>query len=224
MLGWSFIKTSSSTSLDHVSFGLTSTNGEKNWQVSLNTSIQPCSMSAPSFTCTPPFSFGVYLFNRFTELTGLVHFNHDIAPPDEFTAHVQLRNGRPLGVFFNSLSDGFVAQDVHRMVLDIETIQYLGGLMKERNWGKEEVSEETVVHSWVEDVWSKNCQSERSPKITTSPEFHLHCWHNVQCWKIHIGGTTCCPSWTARRDDSPPALQCALSLLRVFLEQSLPRT
>jgi hypothetical protein len=65
------------------------------------------------------------LFNHFTKLPGLIHFNHDIAATKEFTGHIQLWNGGPVGVLFDALTDLFIGQHVDGVEFNIETAQNL---------------------------------------------------------------------------------------------------
>lgn len=48
------------------------------------------------------------LFDHFSELTGLIHFNHDITPTNKLARHVELWDRRPLREFLDSLANGFV--------------------------------------------------------------------------------------------------------------------
>ena len=41
-----------------------------------------------------------------------MQFRHDVAAADEFTVDVELRDGGPVGVFFDALADGFIFEDV----------------------------------------------------------------------------------------------------------------
>ena len=46
------------------------------------------------------------------EIAVLMHFGDDVAAADEFAVDKDLRNGRPVGVFFDALSDLFAGKDV----------------------------------------------------------------------------------------------------------------
>ena len=51
-----------------------------------------------------PIYFGLS-GQQLLEFTALVHLRHDVRTPDEFTLDVELRDGRPLGVFLDALAD-----------------------------------------------------------------------------------------------------------------------
>ena len=48
------------------------------------------------------------------QFTGLIHLAHDVGAADEFTIHIQLRYGRPVGKLFNALTNFFVFQHIDR--------------------------------------------------------------------------------------------------------------
>ena len=49
---------------------------------------------------------------HFLELAGLEHLADDVAAADEFTLHIELGDGRPLGEFLDPLAQAGVGQDV----------------------------------------------------------------------------------------------------------------
>src|SRR5688572_14437239 len=48
------------------------------------------------------------------ELAALVHLGHDVRASDEFAVDVELRDGRPVGVFLDALAYRGIFQHVHR--------------------------------------------------------------------------------------------------------------
>jgi hypothetical protein len=52
-------------------------------------------------------------FESCLQFAGFVHFHHDIAAANQFFIVVELRNGGPVAVLFNSLANVFVLQNVY---------------------------------------------------------------------------------------------------------------
>ena len=61
------------------------------------------------------FRFGFQGFGRehFGEFAGGVHFAHNVCAADKFAVDVQLRNCRPIRVFFYALPDIRIGEDIH---------------------------------------------------------------------------------------------------------------
>ncbi|KAL7541509.1 hypothetical protein ACHAWF_006954, partial [Thalassiosira exigua] len=94
----------------------------------------------------------------------LIHFNHDIGPPDEFSAHVQLRNGRPLREDLDALTDLLVSQHVDRLELDVVRLEDLAGSVGESALGEElrslhEKEDGVVVYQRLEPLLGRGGQS-----------------------------------------------------------------
>lgn len=51
-------------------------------------------------------------FDQGLQLTRLVHFGHDVATTNEFAVDVKLRDGWPVGIVFNAITDCRVVQYV----------------------------------------------------------------------------------------------------------------
>ena len=56
---------------------------------------------------------GCFAIDGLLKFTRFVHFHHDVRPADEFSLHIQLRDGGPVAVFLDTLADGIVFQHIH---------------------------------------------------------------------------------------------------------------
>ena len=61
----------------------------------------------------------------------LEHFAHDVATAEEFALHIELRNGRPVGIVLDTLTDIGVGKHVDRLVIHTDVIQHLDNLAGE---------------------------------------------------------------------------------------------
>src|SRR5260221_3124490 len=62
---------------------------------------------------------------QFLQLTSLIHLTNDIAAADELTLHIELGNGRPVGVFLDALTQAGVGQDINALELDADLAEDL---------------------------------------------------------------------------------------------------
>src|SRR5690606_18197441 len=65
------------------------------------------------------------------QFTCLEHLADDIATTDKLTLHVELRNGRPVGVVLDSLAQLVRSEDVDALVVDAEIVENLRDLTGE---------------------------------------------------------------------------------------------
>src|SRR5690606_9675218 len=60
------------------------------------------------------------LVEKLLQFAGLKHLPHDVAAADEFTLHIELRNGRPVAVDLDALANAGLAQHVDGFELHAE--------------------------------------------------------------------------------------------------------
>src|SRR6185369_10411289 len=73
-----------------------------------------------------PRTAAPFLFSRrekLLELAALEHLHHDVRSADELAADVKLRNGRPVAIFLDALTDLRVLQDVDRLILGPQPVE-----------------------------------------------------------------------------------------------------
>ncbi len=66
-----------------------------------------------------------------SELSALVEFSDDVASPDELAVHVELRNGRPVRVLLDLLSNAGIGEDVEGLELRAVLLQARDDFVRE---------------------------------------------------------------------------------------------
>ena len=74
--------------------------------------IKKIGTDAPIFRFVAWFSQAPLSFQSLLQFAGFEHFHHDVRTADKFAVDVQLRNGRPVGIFFDALADFIIFQHV----------------------------------------------------------------------------------------------------------------
>src|SRR3954447_19450966 len=57
------------------------------------------------------------------QLATFEHLHHDVGASDELALHVELRNGRPIGIFLDALADVRVLEDVDGFIFRAKAVE-----------------------------------------------------------------------------------------------------
>src|SRR5437868_11729446 len=84
--------------------------------------------NAPAFAGPrwfPPWSGlrDLLLIEELLQLAGLEHLHHDVAAADELALHIELGNGRPVGIGLDAVPDLRILQHVHGLEGDAEMVE-----------------------------------------------------------------------------------------------------
>ena len=64
---------------------------------------------------------------QFFEFTRFKHFHHDGGPADEFTLHIKLRDGWPVGIGFDATPDFGVLQHIYAAKFHAKMVENCAG-------------------------------------------------------------------------------------------------
>jgi hypothetical protein len=81
-------------------------------------------------------SDNAFFTQEFLQFSRFEHFGGDVAAADEFAFDIKLRNGRPVGILLDALTDGKILENIHGLEGNLEMLENGGNLAGKPSHGK----------------------------------------------------------------------------------------